>query len=101
MDVFQPAANVDYEELLTWADVGDTLLNRQLYHEAVTVLNEAVRRRPTDGQSWFALGQAYFNIGKLTEARAALCLARFNDGPPSRIRFYLERVRDVEESTGA
>ncbi len=66
------------------------------HHQAVTPDRAGPVGEPTDGRTWLALGEAFYQLGRLTEARAALCLARFNDGPRLPIEFALARVAEIE-----
>jgi Flp pilus assembly protein TadD len=79
-------------EMISLTRAGLVLLEDGHCREAVAVLNEAAARQPTDGFTWFALGRAYFDIKRWTDARAALCLAQINDGPEREIAQYLSKI---------
>ena len=85
----------------TWSRLGIELLNEGRYCAAAAVLNEAVRRHPADGRIWFDLGRAYYQLGRFTEAQAALLIAQLNHGPLSRIKLYLDRIAEMNKTRSA
>jgi predicted Zn-dependent protease len=77
---------------MTWSRLGVELLREGRCHAAAAVLHEAVRRETADGRVWFALGRAYYETGRLTQAEAALFIAQLNRGPQNRIAQYQARI---------
>ena len=93
--------DVGCEGSLSWSRLGAELMTEGRYQAAVAVLNEAVRRDPSDGHTWLALGRAYCQLGRLTEARAALFIAQANHGPFAQIKLWLSRIADAHNAKRA
>ena len=84
--------DVNSQDVGEWTQLATALMRNEKYQEAVDMLYVAIQCDPEAGRAWFELGLCYYNLGRLTEAREALEIARCNGGPASQIDACLRRL---------
>lgn len=87
--------DINSQDVTEWTQLATALMRSQKYQQAVDMLYVAIQCDPESGKAWFALGLCYYNLGRLTEAREALEIARCNGGPEAQIDACLRRLAAV------